>query len=288
MMHKHIKKFFTLLRFTRIHHSLFALPFLFLGVLEYTSNPDIFMLIAAIVAFIGIRAFAIVYGDIIDLDYDRMNPRARNRPLVTGEISIREAWITALILLLIYLIGIYYIDHVIYLLFWIPISLILIYPYLKRYIPISHFWLGLILSIAPWGGYIVFSKCIEPGPIDLAIALAIWVAGFDIIYHIQDIEVSKRFNIKTIPSVYGIKGSIQITELLYTLSIILLLINWIRMVSGLTYLTGILLSSIILSYQVLILNKSVDKENLRRCFNMNLSIGPILLIFLLIRIYLKI
>lgn len=284
----YITKFFTLLKFTRIHHSLFALPFLFLGVLEYTSSPDIFMLIAAIIAFIGIRSFAIVYGDIIDLDYDKMNPRARNRPLVTREISIKEAWITALILLLIYLIGIYYIDHVVYLLFWIPIPLILVYPYLKRYIPISHFWLGIILSIAPWGGYIVFSKCIEPGPIDLAIALAIWVAGFDIIYHIRDIKISKKLNIKSIPSVYGAKRSTQLTELLYVLSIILLLINWIRMVSGFLYLTGILLSGIILIYQTLILNKSIDKESLRKCFNINLSIGLILLIFLLLEIYLKI
>lgn len=279
-----LDRFLTLLRFTRIHHSLFALPFLYLGVLEYTLNPDLILLVYATIAFIGIRCFAIIYSDIIDLEYDRVNPRARDRPLVKGEVSVREAWILAIIMILIYLTGIYLIDHVIYLLWWIPIVLILVYPYLKKTIPISHFILGSILAIAPWGGYIVYSMKIEYGPIDLALATIFWVAGFDIIYHIQDIDIGRRYGIKNIPVLYGEKGSLITSITLYILAIILLFINWIRYSVGLTYLLGILLTAIIFYYEIHIVVRSLDQKNIVRSFNMNLYIGPILLISYLIDI----
>lgn len=277
-----LDKLVTLLKFTRIHHSLFALPFLFLGVLEYTSNPDILVLLYTIIAFIGIRCFAIVYSDIIDLDYDRRNPRAANRPLVTGEVSISEAWIISILLLIMYLTGIYFIDHVVYYLWWIPIALILVYPFLKKFIPISHFILGTILAIAPWGGYIVYSKTIELGPWDLALGLLFWVAGFDIIYHIQDIKVSRKLNIKTVPSVVGPYNSLRISGTLYIVSILLLLSNWFRMRLGFIYPIGIVAVGYIYVQQFKILRRGLNSENIRKSFDLNLLVGPILLAFLLL------
>jgi len=274
-------KIWVLLKFTRIHHSLFALPFLLLGVLEYTTNPSLLLLLYSILAFIGIRCFAIIYSDIIDLDYDRRNPRARDRPLVKGEVSVKEAWIVAVVMLALYLIGIYLIDHVVYLLWWIPIILIFVYPYLKRYIPISHFILGTILAIAPWGGYIVFSRQIEFGCGDLAIGLLVWVAGFDIIYHIQDIEVSREYGIKTVPSIYGPYTSIRVAGILYLISIFLLFLNWIHFSLGDMYLLGIITVLYIYLRELRLLRRGLTREYIMKSFNLNLLIGPILLLSLI-------
>lgn len=275
------RKIWVLLKFTRIHHSLFALPFLLLGVLEYTINPSLLLLLYSILAFIGIRCFAIIYSDIIDLDYDRRNPRARDRPLVKGEVSVKEAWIVAVVMLALYLIGIYLIDHVVYLLWWIPIILIFVYPYLKRYIPISHFILGTILAIAPWGGYIVFSRRIEFGCGDLAIGLLVWVVGFDIIYHIQDIEVSREYGIKTVPSIYGPYTSIRVAGILYLISIFLLFLNWIHFSLGYIYLLGIITVLYIYLRELRLLRRGLTREYIMKSFNLNLLIGPILLLSLI-------
>src|SRR3990170_5773038 len=198
--------------FVVLKHSLFAIPFAYLGAfLASRGVPEVSILFWVGLAFIGARSAAMALNNLVDREIDARNPRTADRELPSGRISTKEVWSIILFSSFLLFFSSYMLNPLCLLLApIIPVTSI-IYPYLKRYIPISHFVLGLNLGYAPVGGWLAvtgvfnfpFPSSSEIGMLLLLLAVSFWVAGFDIIYSLLDLDFDKKEGLYSIPSVYG-------------------------------------------------------------------------------------
>ena len=208
-----IKKLKLILDFIKIEHTLFALPFAYLGAfLAKKGMIDLRTLILIAIAFTGLRTTAMTLNRIIDRDIDALNPRTANRHLPAGLLSLNDAYAIVFVSLTIYFLSAYLINKTAFILSPIPAITAYIYPYMKRYTVLSHYILGLNLSFAPMGGWIAVTNSFDILGKDLpafaiGVAVMFWVAGFDMIYAIQDYEFDIKHNLHSFPAKYGIKAS---------------------------------------------------------------------------------
>ncbi|AGK60785.1 4-hydroxybenzoate polyprenyltransferase [Archaeoglobus sulfaticallidus PM70-1] len=197
------------LDFIKIEHTLFALPFAYTGAFLAADGwfgYRIFFLI--LTAFTGLRVFAMSINRIIDREIDALNPRTSSRHLPKGIISVKEAYIIAFLGLIVYFLSAYLINRTAFMLSPIPAITAWVYPYLKRYTCLSHFVLGLNLAYAPGGGWVAVTDSInifgsEFIPFMLGIGIMFWVAGFDIIYALQDVEFDRKYGLHSIGAHFG-------------------------------------------------------------------------------------
>ncbi len=216
-----LKKYAELIR---IEHTLFSLPFAYSGAfLVRPPTPREALLIFT--ALFGLRTFSLTVNNIIDAEIDRKNPRTASRPIPSGKVSKREAWVIAIVGLVIYEISSYLLNKWAFLLSPIFPIMAFIYPYLKRFTPITHFWLGTILGGAAFGGAVaVLGNCeslyevLTHIPWLYVIALAAWVSGFDMLYAILDVEFDKREGLHSFPADFGIEKTLKVSLLLHAIT----------------------------------------------------------------------
>lgn len=194
------------LEFVKIEHTLFALPIAYAGAIlagEITLRIAFLILIA----FTGLRTFAMACNRIIDREIDAKNPRTARRHLPAGLISLREAYGVAIAGLLIYFISAFFINKTAFLLSPIPAIVSYVYPYLKRYTCLSHYFLGLSVAFALLGGWIaVMDTIMIPERVILfALSLLFWEAGFDMIYALQDAEFDRKEGLHSVGGHFGIE-----------------------------------------------------------------------------------
>ncbi|MDK2796148.1 MAG: 4-hydroxybenzoate polyprenyltransferase [Archaeoglobaceae archaeon] len=194
------------LEFVKIEHTLFALPIAYAGAIlagEITLRIAFLILIA----FTGLRTFAMACNRIIDREIDAKNPRTAKRHLPAGLISLREAYGVAIAGLLIYFISAFFINKTAFLLSPIPAIVSYVYPYLKRYTCLSHYFLGLSVAFALLGGWIaVMDTIMIPERVILfALSLLFWEAGFDMIYALQDAEFDRKEGLHSVGGHFGIE-----------------------------------------------------------------------------------
>ena len=218
---KNLKDF---LKFIKIEHTLFDLPFGYAGMLlANIFTLKIFILIT--IAAISARIAGMVINRIEDLPLDSINPRTKGRELVTGKISINEAYLIFIISCIIFELSSLMLNLLAGLFAPIILLFFYIYPKTKKYYAISHIFLGFSIGIIVLGGYIG-AKGSFPVSMDvyyLMIFVSLWVAGFDIIYQNQDRDFDDKVGIKSIPVL--LKGNIIFpTAIFYILSSIFLLI----------------------------------------------------------------
>ncbi len=192
------------LEFVKIEHTLFALPFAYAGAL-IAGKIDLRTAFLIFTAFTGLRTFAMAFNRIIDREIDALNPRTAKRHLPTGKISLGEAYKIAFAGLAIYLISAFLINFTALLFSPIPAIVAYVYPYLKRFTCLSHYFLGLNLALAPLGGWIAVMDSVNFSTeiLIFSISVIFWVAGFDIIYALQDLEFDKRYKLHSIGAHFG-------------------------------------------------------------------------------------
>ncbi len=212
------------LSFIRIEHTVFDLPFAYAGVL---LSGIITLKIVVLVTIAGItaRVAGFTMNRILDLPFDRLNPRTRKRALVTGEISIKQAYMILLISSLIFVVSAFLLNFLAGILSPLILLLFYLYPKTKKIPVVSHIFLGLSIALIVLAGYVA-SKASIPYDLNLyliMIFVAFWIAGFDIIYQFQDYDFDKKMGIKSIPVL--LNGRIILpTFIFYTISLIPLFI----------------------------------------------------------------
>ena len=216
--------------FVKIEHTLFALPFAYLG--AYIAGKGWFglrLFILISLAFTGMRTVAMTLNRIIDREIDALNPRTANRHLPSGRMSLREAYTILITSLVIYEVSAYLINKTAFLISPIPPILSYIYPYLKRFTCMCHYVLGSILAFAPLGGWIAVRDSVEFDLIVLMLSLSVifWVAGFDMIYALQDLEFDKRYGLHSVGAHFGMNVALTLSTLNHTIFFILLMISMI-------------------------------------------------------------
>lgn len=213
------------LDFVKIEHTLFALPIAYAGAI-LAGEITLRIAILILTAFTGLRTFAMACNRIIDREIDARNPRTAKRHLPASLISLREAYIIALFGLAVYFISAFFINRTALLLSPIPAIVSYVYPYLKRYTCLSHYFLALSVAFALLGGWIAVkdSILIPMNVILFAIALLFWEAGFDMIYALQDAEFDRREGLHSVGGHFGIEFAKRLAILNHGIFFVLLLI----------------------------------------------------------------
>ena len=290
-----IKKFRMIMDFIKIEHTLFALPFAYLGAfLAKNGMIDIRTFILIGTAFTGLRTAAMTFNRIIDRDIDALNPRTARRHIPLGLISVREAYAIAFISLSIYFISAYLINDLAFKLSPIPAVTAYIYPYLKRFTTASHYVLGLNLSFAPMGGWIAVKNSFnifgeDKLPFLIGIAVIFWVAGFDMIYAIQDYDFDRKYNLYSFPARFGIKAAKIMALINHIVFYLILLFALTRIYEAAIFAKiGLLVVLALIIIQHLIVNFGKDDRSIQIAFfNLNAILSLSLLLFTFLDVLLK-
>ncbi len=216
-----LKKTKTFLQMIKFEHSIFALPFAYLGmILAKAGLPSLKTFVAITAAMVAARTFGMSINRLIDKNIDAKNPRTKGRALPQGELSSQFVVGIIILSLLFFIIAIYLLPPLCWLLSPIALVAMLVYPYLKRFTWMSHLFLGLILAMAPIGGWIAVTGSFNLVPLLLALGVALWVAGFDVIYAVQDYHFDKKNNLFSIPVKWGRARALKISRLFHVITII--------------------------------------------------------------------
>lgn len=281
--------------FVMLKHTLFAIPFAYLGAFLASGGvPAIRILIWVGLAFLGARSAAMALNNLIDRDIDAKNPRTSNRELPSGRISLKEVWAIIIISYLFLFYSAYKLNPLCLLLApVIPVTSI-IYPYLKRSLPISHFVLGLNLGYAPVGGWLAVTGQFnypfgtpEIAMLILMFAVTLWVAGFDIIYSLMDIDFDIKNRLYSVPAVFGVKNALFVSFLSHVLMLALLV--WLMSVLnlGIIFEIGLAVIAVLILYEHIL----VKADNFSRVqvafFNVNAAVSLSMLAFTVMDIFFK-
>lgn len=238
----------------KLPHTLFALPFALLGVLAASRVAPVTPreVVLVVLAFSAARWTAMGFNRVADLRYDRENPRTRNRELPRGALTPAQAWVSILVAAALFLTAAGLLNPLCLLLSPLALAWVLTYSLAKRFTWWPHLWLGLSLAIAPVGGYLAITgRWSEPGWLLLAVALAVatWVAGFDIFYALPDAGFDRHHGLRSAVVRLGERRAIALAKVLHGVTIpALALFGWGAGFGG-WYFAGLAVAAAILVYE---------------------------------------
>jgi len=241
----------TTLEMIKIEHTLFALPFAFLGaVLAARGRPGGWQIVWITVAMVGARTTAMAFNRIADSDYDARNPRTKMRALPTGNLSAGFVWVFILVSASIFFLAAAMLNRLTLMLSPIALASIMLYSYTKRWTLLSHLILGWCLAIAPTGAWIAVRGAIDsPIPLLLSLVVMLWTAGFDVLYACQDYDFDRHERLHSIPAQFGIARSLWISRLLHAGAFAALVALYFLTNLGLLAVVGVIGTGGLLVYQ---------------------------------------
>lgn len=206
------------LRLVAIEHSVFALPFAYLSALVAGATFTDLVLIT--VAMVGARTFAMAANRIIDRHIDARNPRTAQRELVTGAVSLRTAWVGALVALAVFFGAAALLNPLCLLLSPLAVIPLVVYPYAKRFTNWPHAILAVAQAVGPIGSWLAVTGTFEgSGPAWLlGAAVGLWIGGFDLIYACQDAEIDRTIGVRSVPARFGVPFALLISTLVHVLT----------------------------------------------------------------------
>ena len=274
------------LNFVKVPHTVFALPFALVGatLASYRAPVSWVSLGWIVLAFTSVRFAAMGFNRIVDRDIDARNPRTARRELPSGALSLRQAVIAVIAMAIVFVYSAFRLNPLCGWLSPVALGFVLAYSYTKRFTRWSHLVLGLSLSIAPVGGYLAIAGFwSDPAWVLLVLAAAVasWVAGFDILYALQDESFDTAQGLHSIPVAFGAAGAVRISQVLHAVTVICLVaVGW-GTGAGWLYAAGVAVAASLLLYE----HSLVKPDDLRRLdaafFTMNGVISIAFFIFVL-------
>jgi len=264
----------------KIEHTLFALPFAFLGaVLAAGGLPTAPQILWIIVAMVGARSAAMAFNRIADRSFDAKNPRTSTRAIPAGLLTVSFVWAFTIFSALLFLFAAAMLNRLTLILAPVALASVLLYSLTKRWTQLSHLVLGWCLSIAPTGAWIaVRGEFGSAVPLILSLVVLLWTAGFDVLYACQDYEFDRREGLHSIPARFGISQALWISRGLHAGAFLALI--WLYLVAGLgpLALIGVIATGALLLYQ----HRLVRADDLSRLnaafFTTNAFVSLILLV----------
>ena len=241
----------TTLEMIKIEHTLFALPFAFLGaVLAANGLPSGRQLVWITAAMVGARSTAMAFNRIADREYDANNPRTSNRALPAGLLSVSFVWAFTLVSASLFLLAAAMLNRLTLWLAPVALASVVVYSFSKRWTLLSHLLLGWCLSIAPTGAWIAVRGALDsPVPLLLSLVVMLWTAGFDVLYACQDYEFDVKAGLHSIPKQFGIARALLIARGLHIGAFAALVaLYWITHL-GIFALIGVVATAALLFYQ---------------------------------------
>ena len=235
----------------KFEHTLFALPFAFLGaILAADGLPSWSQILWITVAMVGARSAAMTFNRIIDIDIDAANPRTANRELPTGRLSLGFAWAFLFVSIAIFLVAAYSLNWLTFALSPIALLSVLGYSYAKRFTAFAHLMLGWALAISPTAAWIAVRGTIDSEvPLLLSLLVLMWTAGFDVMYACQDYDYDRTAGLRSIPARFGIRNALWIARLFHVQAFVALVLLYLVTGLGWIALAGVIAVALLLVYQ---------------------------------------
>ena len=235
----------------KFEHTLFALPFAFLGaILAAGGFPTGRQIVLVSLAMVGARSAAMTFNRLIDRVYDASNPRTANRELPSGKLSVGFAWAFLAASVALFVLSAYLLNWLTFALSPIALLSVLGYSYAKRFTTLAHLILGWSLAISPTAAWIAVRGAIDSEvPILLSVVVMMWTSGFDVMYACQDYEFDRKAGLHSIPARYGIKSSLLIARIFHLQAFIALLLFYLVTELGWLALGGVVAVGVLLFYQ---------------------------------------
>lgn len=235
----------------KFEHTLFALPFAFLGaVLAADGLPTLRQIVWITVAMFGARSAAMTFNRLVDKNFDANNPRTANRELPSGKLSVNFAWAFFAVSVFLFLLASYSLNWLTFALSPVALLSVLGYSYAKRFTSLAHLILGWALAISPTAAWIAVRGTLDsPEPLLLSLLVMMWTAGFDVLYACQDFEFDRKAGLRSIPARFGIKNSLWIARMFHLQSFVVLLLLYLITNLGWLALFGVVSVGALMIYQ---------------------------------------
>ncbi len=248
-----IRVFLEMIKFS---HTLFALPFAFTGaVLAAKGLPSVAQCGWILAAMVGARTVAMGLNRVIDAEIDGKNPRTSGRAIPAGLLGKGTVLLYILLSLALFLFAAARLNPLCLTLAPVVIFFLILYSYCKRFTSLAHVVLGLCLAAAPLGAWIAIRGTLSLPIILIALAVLLWVTGFDILYALQDLEFDRANGLHSIPVRLGVNGSLWLSRLCCLATVLLLLAAWSLLSLGGFFLAGVGLSALLLTYEQWLIRK---------------------------------
>ena len=254
-------------------HSIFSLPFIFIAMIVAADGWfGFFLLIMGVFAALSARNFAMGINRYADRDVDAANPRTSGRPNVDGRLDASSIMIFIVVNALIFVLVAYMINPLAFSLSF-PILFVLgSYSYFKRFSSLAHIVLGIALGLAPIAGVVAVQASIPLWSVLLSLGVIFWVAGFDLLYSLQDIDFDRQNNLHSIPSIYGANATLFISALFHMMTVIFwLLFVWAAGLGTFAFIAAVG-SGFVLAYEQKLVRKDFTQID-RAFFTVNGYLG---------------
>ena len=284
-----IKKLKDIAELIVFKHSIFALPFIFVAMIVASKIENgsawfgFKLLILGTLCAVSARNFAMAFNRYQDEDIDKLNPRTASRPSVDGRIGKGNMQLFIAANALIFIICAYFVNS---LAFWLSFPILAVlggYSLFKRFSELAHLVLGLSLGLAPIAGVVAVSATIPLWSVLLCLGVTFWVAGFDLLYSLQDMKFDQENKLFSIPAIYGDKATLFLSAIFHALAFILwLLFAWAAGLGAMAFF-GIVVSGVILFFEHRIVRRDFSKID-RTFFTLNGYLGILFFIFVWISV----
>lgn len=282
-----LNKLKVFLEMIKFEHTLFALPFAFMGAVlgstvELDRLPGWGTIGWIILAMVGARSAAMGLNRVIDRHIDKKNPRTENRAIPAGLLSSKEVILFIIVSFILLIYATSKLSTLAMMLLPIAVFMLVAYSYTKRFTWGCHIFLGLTIGLAPLGGWVAVTNSMNITSLVLYASIVLWTAGFDIIYACQDVDFDRKEKLHSIPSRFGIAGGLWIARIFHFLTAVgFVSLLWLTDLSW-WYLVGMIIANVILFYEhQLVSPKDLSRLNMA-FFTMNGVLSMVVFVFTLI------
>ncbi len=215
-----LNKIKTFLHLIKFEHSIFALPFAYLGLfLAEGGLPRFSIFFWVTIAMVALRTAGMCLNRLIDEPIDQQNPRTKDRAQAIHFLTRPVLWVITISALVLFVFSAANLNRLCLALSPVPIFLVWAYPHLKKFTWFSHFVLGMILGIAPYAGWLAASGQWSWAPFLLTITVVTWVSGFDLFYALQDVDFDKTHHLKSFPAEFGTERTLETVRVLHGMTL---------------------------------------------------------------------
>lgn len=286
-----IKRVKLILEMIKFEHTVFALPFAYFGavlgsLVVMDRLPSWGQTGWVTLAMVGARSAAMALNRLIDRHIDARNPRTANRAIPAGQISVRAVWWFVIVSFLVLFIAAYNLNRLAVQLFPLAVFVLVIYSYTKRFTWTCHLVLGAAIGLAPLGGWVATTGQIDGVALLLFATVALWTAGFDVIYACQDEGFDREEGLYSIPARFGLARALQMARWFHVGTTLGLLLLWLLTPLSGWFFVGVLVAAAILIYE----HRIVSPDDLSRLntafFTMNGIMSVVVFLFAMVDVIL--
>jgi 4-hydroxybenzoate polyprenyltransferase len=282
-----LRKLKIILEMIKFEHSIFALPFAFMGavlgnIVVEGSWPSWMEIFWVTVAMVGARSAAMSLNRLIDRVIDAKNPRTANRAIPAGLISVTEVTLFIVVSFLVMFVAAFQLNDLAVKLLPLAVFVLVLYSYTKRFTWLCHFILGVAIGFGPLGGWVATTGQVDAVGLLLFASVLFWTAGFDIIYACQDADFDRKEGLYSMPSRFGIANALAVARLCHLITFVGLVSLYVVADLSIWFLVGVLISGAILIYEHTLV-KPTDLSKLDVAFfNMNGVLSVVMFVFTMI------